>query len=446
MVAEHERGGAVETGPRAPARAGADPGRGPQPTEPSAPSRHGAEDIRRPAARRGAVPGALLVYLPFPTNTGFAIDRLEAAFFAAACAATGDPGRVHFAWPSLAGGAPRALPAGFANLHELDPARAASVRAAAERVRALDVRHLLGLDLPTARGRFPYHALRRAGIRSIVTHFGAPISGLNRGVKLLAKRLEMRARRALPDHYVFESEAMRATAVRGRGIAPRATSVVPLGVDAERFAPAPCAPFRAHDALGIPRERRIVLYSGHMEPRKGVDVLLRAAVELVAVRGRRDVHFVIAGNRPGEEQRFAPICAGTAAERHVLFAGYRDDLPALEPSCYAGAIASVGWDSFTYSSLEMAACGLPLVASRLQGLAEAVEDGRTGFLFEPGDARALADRLEALLDQPALRDAMGRAARERVLRGYTQEHHVAGLRDVLLRIFADPARPDAPGR
>ena len=61
----------------------------------------------------------------------------------------------------------------------------------------------------------------------------------------------------------------------------------------------------------------------------------------------------------------------------------------------------------------MAAAGLPVVASRLQGLPEAVLDGETGLLFEPGDARGLADCLEALLNRPELASEYGRRGRER---------------------------------
>ena len=82
-------------------------------------------------------------------------------------------------------------------------------------------------------------------------------------------------------------------------------------------------------------------------------------------------------------------------------------------SAFCGVIPSTGWDSFTLSSVEMAATGLPVVASRLQGLAEAVVDGQTGLLFEAGNASALADALEALLDDPARAHAYGLAGRRR---------------------------------
>ncbi len=101
-------------------------------------------------------------------------------------------------------------------------------------------------------------------------------------------------------------------------------------------------------------------------------------------------------------------------------------------SAFCGVIPSTGWDSFTLSSVEMAATGLPVVASRLQGLAEAVVDGQTGLLFEAGNASALADALEALLDDPARAHACGLAGRRRseleLSLKRQQERFVAALR------------------
>ncbi len=187
----------------------------------------------------------------------------------------------------------------------------------------------------------------------------------------------------------------------------------------------------AQDAFAIPADRRIIVYSGHMEPRKGVHVIVKAVVELAERRGRTDVHFLLFGNRNGEEKRFLPLYEGTRAEGHLTFGGYRDDLPRVFGSADIGCIASTGWDSFTMSSVEMAASGLPLVVSSLQGLRETIEEGRTGVSFPPGDHVALADRLEALLDDAPLRRRMGAAARERMAAGHTVARQVESIADTI---------------
>jgi glycosyltransferase involved in cell wall biosynthesis len=82
----------------------------------------------------------------------------------------------------------------------------------------------------------------------------------------------------------------------------------------------------------------------------------------------------------------------------------------------------------------VAAAGLPLVASRLQGLIEAVDDGVTGFLFTPGDHVALAGHLASLLDNEALRTRMAAAARARVLARYSLARQREALVEVIQRV------------
>ena len=119
----------------------------------------------------------------------------------------------------------------------------------------------LGFDQPIRRPG--YAALRAGGVRTFVSYWGAPMSSVNHGLMLAFKRLEvLLSSRSGPDHYVFESVAMRRSAVSGRGIPNAKTSVTSLGVDTERFRPAEQPTWYAHDAFGIPRDRRIVYYSG----------------------------------------------------------------------------------------------------------------------------------------------------------------------------------------
>lgn len=190
--------------------------------------------------------------------------------------------------------------------------------------------------------------------------------------------------------------------------------VVPLGVDPSRYRP--CPSDYGNRVPEVVPARRSVIYSGRCNEREGGYILVDEAIELLHRSRRRDVCFVMRGNKDGESDRFKKRCAGLGIDQWIRFAGYRNDLPQIFRSAFFGAIASVDWDRSTLSSVEMAASGLPAVASRLQGLAESVIDGETGLLFEPGDAEELADRIEQLLDAPSVAARMGPAARERVER------------------------------
>jgi glycosyltransferase involved in cell wall biosynthesis len=207
--------------------------------------------------------------------------------------------------------------------------------------------------------------------------------------------------------------------------------VVLLGADLERFRPDPADAGYAHEVLGIPRDRQLVFYSGHFEPRKGVAVLMQAARVIANDLGRRDVHFVLLGNRDTEADPFRQMIAGTPAEQCVTFAGYRADVPRLHRSCAVGAIASTGWDSMTMSSVEMQASGLPLLVSRLQGLPESIEEGVTGHSFPPGDGAALARHILALVDDAPVRQRMAVAARARAERLLGRDRQVSQLMTIL---------------
>jgi glycosyltransferase involved in cell wall biosynthesis len=231
---------------------------------------------------------------------------------------------------------------------------------------------------------------------------------------------------------------MALTATHGRGVPSRRTSVVYLGVDAEKYRPDARSQGYLLKEFGIPPERKVLVFSGHMEERKGVRVLMAAAQELVDVRGRRDVHFLLLGNRAGEEQPFLDLISGSLALEHVTFGGYRGDVPLILPNCHFGAIASTGWDSFTVSALEMASSGLPLLVSELQGLVETVDPGTTGFTFPPGDNQSLANLTEGLLDDEEARSRMSAAARRRVLDRFTTEKQVQELVSVCRSVYGNP--------
>ena len=113
-------------------------------------------------------------------------------------------------------------------------------------------------------------------------------------------------------------------------------------------------------------------------------------------------------------------------------------MPIIEQSCYIGTIASTGWDSFTVSSLEMAACGLPLIVSNLQGLAETIEDNKTGYLFTPGNSNELADKIEFLVDNPLKRNQLSKNARARVVAKFTSTKQVNTLVEVVRKVISTP--------
>ena len=201
-------------------------------------------------------------------------------------------------------------------------------------------------------------------------------------------------------------EAARAVVVNSPVEAARLTGLhpdvrmIPPGVDTDVFQ---AAPIPAPEA-GRPK---VVLMAGRAEdPAKGVDVLRDAAAALA--ERRRD--FEVRATWRHEERdtpwfRAIGWCAGDALRRQY----------AAAHCCVTPSL----WDEpFGLVAAEAMATGRPVIASRVGGLAELVEDGVTGLLFERGDADGLRDCVERLLDDAALCARMGRAARERIVRRY----------------------------
>lgn len=376
----------------------------------------------------------LLVLFHCESNTGYAIGRLERIFFEMALNVFGSPEKIHFAYPSIRKGVDPILQDRLKNIVEFNY-RDTSSRTAdtiTQYIRRNNIRIIFGFDQPIG---VPIHrTLRKAGVKSFISYWGAPMSSINHGLRLLAKRIQVALTPHKPDLFILESEAMRETAVAGRGVPQSATRVVYNGVDEKKFRPSENKDY-AYDLFGIPRDRKIVFYSGHMEERKGVHVIVKAAVDLIVNKGRKDMHFLLLGNKDGEERRFDTLYRKTYAAGHITFGGYRKEVERIMPCCYMGVIASTGWDSFPLSPLEMQSCGLPVVASALQGLKECVEDGVTGFSVTPGDHLELSGRVMQLLSAPGLRERMSNAARQRILNKFTATRQIENLSDILRQVL-----------
>jgi len=193
----------------------------------------------------------------------------------------------------------------------------------------------------------------------------------------------------------------------------------------EDFAPRSTAAVRAR--LGL-RGDRVILYVGRLERLKGADTLIEAVAELLRRPGFDGVRVLMVGGDSGDGLRQADHPDGERGRLEAMAAerGLLGRLDFLGPVAHAEladlyALADVcvvpsRTESFGLVALEAQASGTPVVAAAVGGLLDIVEDGVTGYLVEARDPVAYADRLAALLDDAALRRAMGDSARERAAR------------------------------
>ena len=191
--------------------------------------------------------------------------------------------------------------------------------------------------------------------------------------------------------------------------------VVPPGVDLSHFYPIPVD--EAKEFIGVPPCDQVLLYVGRIEPLKGIDILIEA-LAIVHRRGFNVCLSVIGGNPEGDEETPDAEMTRLQAMREqygltdlIAFIGKRsqDTLPYYYSAAVAVVIPS-HYESFGMVALEAMACGTPVVASHVGGLAFLVQDGVTGYTVPVDEPQALADRLITLLQNQDLRARMGSQA------------------------------------
>jgi phosphatidylinositol alpha-1,6-mannosyltransferase len=215
-------------------------------------------------------------------------------------------------------------------------------------------------------------------------------------------------------------------------------TVVPPGVDVQRFVPLDArqraAARRAHD---LPVDARLVLGLSRLVPRKGFDILIRAAARLRPTRS--DLVVAIAGG--GRDRHRLETLAGRLGAPVRFLGRVPDDvLPDLYGCADVFAMlcrnrwAGLEQEGFGIVFAEAAACAVPSVAGDSGGAAEAVAHGETGYVVDPTDVDAVTDALARLLDDEELRVALGRTGRRRVEQELSYERLARRLDDALLEL------------
>ena len=181
----------------------------------------------------------------------------------------------------------------------------------------------------------------------------------------------------------------------------------------------------ARSRIGVPAEAFVVGCVGRLSPQKAPLDLLAAFARLASVRA--DAHLVLVGDGPLKAEVIAAVRRANLTDRvHML--GLRRDVPDLMRAFDVFALAS-RWEGLPRVFPQAMAAGLPIVATRVDGAADAIREGVSGFLVEAGDHAAMADRLATLAADPPRAHAMGAAGLERV-EEFSAERMVRQLEDV----------------
>jgi len=241
---------------------------------------------------------------------------------------------------------------------------------------------------------------------------------------------------AAADRIICATEIERDSLRQLYGVSDEKVSIIPLGVDLERFRPAGKQDARA--ALGLTDER-IVLFVGRIEPLKGVDILINAASLLES-----DVEctVLIVGGDDSSQAEVADLrnlARDRGIEHRVAFVGAVDHetLPLYYNAADVCVVPS-HYESFGLVAVEAMASGVPVVASRVGGLTGTIKDGETGYLVPWLCPEPFAERIELLLENEPLRKDLGEAAREAMAR-YRWENVATTVLSVYEELLNRPA-------
>lgn len=250
------------------------------------------------------------------------------------------------------------------------------------------------------------------------------------------------------DRLVFGTLGIRILAVSAHikntlvdcyGMKPRRITVIPNGVSLERFKPGHSG---LHNEIcnefGVPSNTALIISASNLRPEKGIADLLTAAETVVAEKP--NTLFLVVGEG-AERQTLLERTAEKGLQKFVRFTGSRSDVHRLMAAGDVVVAPSAWQEPAGLVVIEGMAAGRPVVATRVGGIPEYVEDGVTGILVEAHAPQQFAGALLRLLNAPAEAEAMGRAGRARVEARFSMERWVHDTERVYETVLTSELKP-----
>ena len=244
--------------------------------------------------------------------------------------------------------------------------------------------------------------------------------------KGLARFLLTSMGRFFPDRIITNSDAVGSFFVNsGR------TETVYNGVDLARF-DSEIDGGRIRSEFKLGKNAKLIGTIGHFAPLKGYEELLGAMSEVV--RAGFNVKLALVGeciypHSKGYKEKLLSLVDSAGLKDKVIFTGFREDIPELLASFDLFVLPSRS-EGFGRVNLEAMAMGKPVISTNVGGIPEVVIDGVTGILVPPGNSNLLSRAIVKLLDDPHMREIMGREGRKRVEERFTLQGHVQRIQEI----------------
>lgn len=230
------------------------------------------------------------------------------------------------------------------------------------------------------------------------------------------------------DHNVCVSQAVATFSIRRSWLKTAKVSVIPNGVDFDRFANA--TPID-RVTFGFSQAAPLVLFVGRLDPQKAPFVLLEAFARLIDRHADWQLLFVGDGPLRDDMQRWI---VQRKLESSIRLVGWRADVPGLLKSADALALPSL-WEGMPNIVLESMAAGLPVVVSHVEGTDELIRDGETGLLVTPGSVEELEQKIEKVLLSGESLTSLSKSSQHTVLKDFTIESMVEKYEQLYVRLL-----------
>jgi glycosyltransferase involved in cell wall biosynthesis len=271
---------------------------------------------------------------------------------------------------------------------------------------------------------------------------GEDVSTPRRLTRALYLKLTSAAERRLYTHRAGRKPLMFLPVSRGvekelracYDIGPAQVRLVPNAADVEKFKPLAEKERQTwRQAHGIIRDEILLLFAGGEWARKGLDFAIRA---LALMKGNRRATLFVAGDDP-DRARFVEMARQTGCAQSVIFGGFRRDM--AKAMAAADVFLFPSWyEAFSLATIEAAACGLPVVVTRINGTDDFIKPGENGEFIEH-DAAQIASVLDRLCATPEQLREMGAQGRKLVQLRYTWDR-VTAMTEEAYREYLDGVR------
>jgi glycosyltransferase involved in cell wall biosynthesis len=244
----------------------------------------------------------------------------------------------------------------------------------------------------------------------------------------------------LADCILVNADAVRDWLV-DEGYDPARIVVIRNGVALERFRQ-PADPQRLRHALGVAPGAPLVTVVSRLHRLKGLEHFIEAASRVA--RRFPEARFLVVGEtNPNDRPYLGELMA--LAERagigdRTIFPGLRTDTPDILAASTVSVMPSLN-EALSNVLLESMAAGAPVVATRVGGTPEAIEDGVNGLLVPPADPGALAQAIELMLAEPGLAARWGQAGRDRAAQRFSMDRMVSATEDLYDALLERRRRP-----